>query len=71
MPESNQLIKVHRRARMKGVELQIDGESWEHMLKHSKIPEDTPIEQLRVRRYPTKSGTIILRISKVPEEELN
>ena len=58
---------------MKGVEILINQETWENALKESNIPLDTPIEDLRVTRYWTKSRNIILRvkhIKDIPEDEL-
>ena len=57
---------------MKGVIIQLDQETWETALKHSNIPTDTPLEDLRITRYCTKSRNIILRvkhIDKIPIED--
>ena len=72
-PEPKKWVKVSRRGRMKGVEVQIDQETWENALTQSGIPLDTPLEEIRVTRYMTRSRNILLRvqhISKIPKEDL-
>lgn len=71
--EPKKFVKVTRKRRMKGVLVPLDQETWGTALKHSNIPLDTPLDQLRVTRYCTKSRNIILRvkhIDKIKPEEL-
>ena len=66
-------VKPRRNGRMKGVMLYINQEVWEDILKHCKIPIDTPLDDLRYTRYATKSRNIIVRvkhIDKIQKDEL-
>lgn len=59
---------------MKGAYIPIDQDTWETALRESNIPLDTPVDELRVKRYCTKSRNIIIRVKHVkdiPEDELN
>lgn len=70
--DAKKWIKVRRKGRMKGVEIYLDQETWEMTLKNSNIPTDTPLDNLRVTRYFTKSRNIIIRvkhIDKIPIED--
>ena len=66
-------VKVTQKGRMKGVLAPLDQETWETALRESNIPVDTPLDDLRITRYCTKSRNIIIRVKHVndiPEEEL-
>lgn len=43
----------------------INQEVWEYVLKQSKIPIDTPLDDLRYTRYATKSRNIIVRVKHI------
>ena len=65
-------MKPRRGGRQKGVMIFIDQEKWEYVLKQSKIPIDTPLDDLRYTRYATKSRNLIVRvkhIDKIPIED--
>lgn len=65
MSEPLEFITPTRKQRMTGVNIPIDGETWNYTLEHAGIPIDTPLNQLKVRRYATKGGRIILKVMRV------
>lgn len=48
----------------------INQEVWEDVLKHSKIPIDTPLDDLRYTRYATKSRNIIVRVKHIDKIQI-
>lgn len=60
--EPKDLVKPIRSGRMKGVVIPIDAETWEYTLTRANIPLDTPVSQLRIRRYGASGGRIILKV---------
>lgn len=64
--EPKDFVKPTRYGRMTGVNISIDGDTWEYVLNHAKIPIDTPLTNIRIRRYRSKHKCIILKISVEP-----
>lgn len=65
MTEAQEFVTPTRTQRMAGVDIRIDGETWNYTLENAGIPIDTPLDQLKVRRYATKGGRIILKVQRV------
>lgn len=60
--EPKEFTRPSRTGRMTGVNVTIDGETWQYVLNHAGIPIDTPLSQIKIRRYATKGKRIILKI---------
>lgn len=69
MTEAQEFVTPSRKGRMAGADIQIDGETWAYVLEHldgeTGIPRDTPLNQLKIRRYAAKGGRIILKVKRV------
>jgi len=63
--EPQEFIRPQRKGRMTGVDIQIDGETWTDTLRKAEIPLDTPLDELRIKRYPCKGGRIILKVKRI------
>ena len=57
--ESYLWIKPVRNGKQGGVRVYIDKETWETLLMERGIPLDTPLENIRLRRYQTTNNLIL------------
>lgn len=64
--EPKEFTRPSRTGRMTGVNVTIDGETWQYVLNHAGIPINTPLSQIKIRRYATKGKRIILKIIVEP-----
>ena len=64
--ESREFITPSRTGRMTGVNITIDGETWEYILNHAGIPLDTPLSDIQIKRYRTRDSRIILKVKVKP-----
>jgi hypothetical protein len=74
-PDMQMWVKLYSISAGRGVACPLAKEILYESLKLLGIPEDTPLENLRVRRFIAwkKSGTIMLKIqllTKIPDVEL-
>lgn len=62
--EPKDFVRPSRSGRMRGVRVVIDQDTWEYVLQQAKIPKDTPLGKLKLRRYRSKAGAIILKVMR-------